>query len=179
MNKFSLILIFTFFYLTTTAQNSMHDFKVKKIDGTEISMSEFKGKKLMLVNVASKCGLTPQYAELEEIYKKYGGDKFEIIGFPANNFGGQEPGTDEEILTFCTSKFGVTFTMMSKISVKGKDQAPLYKWLTTKEENGVESTGVDWNFQKYLINADGTYYKKIGPQTLANHEDVIKWIEDE
>ena len=118
-------------------QKSFYDFTVKTIDGEDISLSTFKGKKVLVVNVASKCGFTPQYAKLEELYEKYGKDNFVIIGFPANNFLSQEPGSNEEIKEFCTLNYGVTFPMMAKISVKGKDIAPLYKWLTQKSENGV------------------------------------------
>lgn len=123
-------------------QKSFYDFTVKTIDGEDISLSTFKGKKVLVVNVASKCGFTPQYAKLEELYEKYGKDNFVIIGFPANNFLSQEPGSNEEIKEFCTLNYGVTFPMMAKISVKGKDIAPLYKWLTQKSENGVQDAKV-------------------------------------
>ena len=141
------IIISLFMAITAIAahaqQKSFYDFTVKTIDGEDLSLSTFKGKKVLVVNVASKCGFTPQYAKLEELYKKYGKDNFVIIGFPANNFLSQEPGSNEEIKEFCTLNYGVTFPMMAKISVKGKDIAPLYKWLTEKSENGVEDNRID------------------------------------
>ena len=156
---------------------NFHDFQVKDINGDTIQFSKYKGKKLMVVNVASECGLTPQYEVLQEIYQEFGGDKFEIIGFPANNFGGQEPGSNEEIKTFCTTKFSVSFPMMSKISVKGSDQHEVYRWLTQKEENGVEDAPVEWNFQKFLIDESGNWVKSIHPQTNPADEEVLNWIQ--
>ena len=156
---------------------NFHDFQVKDINGDTIQFSKYKGKKLMVVNVASECGLTPQYEVLQEIYQEFGGDKFEIIGFPANNFGGQEPGSNEEIKTFCTTKFSVSFPMMSKISVKGSDQHEVYRWLTQKEENGVEDAPVEWNFQKFLIDESGNWVKSIHPQTNPAEEEVLNWIQ--
>ena len=129
-----------FMMATISAQQSFYDFKVKTLEGEEFSLSELKGKKVMVVNTASKCGLTGQYEQLEAIYKKFGGDKFVIVGFPANNFMSQEPGTADEIREFCTQNYGVTFPMMAKVSVKGDDMAPLYQWLTQKEKNGVEDS---------------------------------------
>lgn len=127
--------------LSMAAQNkSFYDFTVKTIDGKEYPLSGLKGKKVLVVNVASKCGLTPQYAELQELYDQYKDQNFVIIGFPANNFMGQEPGTNEEIAKFCSVNYDVTFPIMAKISVKGKDMAPLYHWLTEKKLNGVNST---------------------------------------
>ena len=129
------------------------------------------------MNTASKCGNTPQYAQLEALYKKYGGDKFAIIGFPANNFGAQEPGTNEEIKQFCSMNYGVTFQMMSKISVKGKDIAPLYKWLTSKDENGVMDAPVKWNFQKFMIDENGKIAGMVPPGEKPDSEIIINWIE--
>lgn len=134
------------------SKKSFYDFTVKAIDGKDLPLSTFKGKKVLVVNVASKCGFTPQYAKLEELYEKYGKDDFVVIGFPANNFLHQEPGTNEEIKEFCTLNYGVTFPMMAKISVKGKDIAPLYQWLTHKSENGVSDAKIGWNFHKFLID---------------------------
>lgn len=140
------------------APKSVYDFKLKTLDGQETSLSKYKGKKLLLVNVASKCGFTPQYKNLEELNKKYG-DKVVVIGFPANNFGGQEPGSATEIKEFCTKNYGVTFPMMEKISVKGDDMHPLYKYLSTKEENGATGEAPSWNFCKYLIDENGKVIK--------------------
>jgi glutathione peroxidase len=158
------------------SQNSFHDFTVKDIDGNDYNLSQLKGKKVMVVNTASKCGLTPQYEDLEKIYKEYKDQNFIIIGFPANNFMNQEPGSNEDIATFCSTEYGVTFPMMEKISVKGDDMHPLYKWLTSKELNGVENSKVKWNFQKYLINEDGTLAKVIPPQKKPDSDEIIAWI---
>lgn len=162
---------------TIQAQTSFYSYTVKDIDGNPYSMDQLKGKKVMVVNVASKCGYTKQYEQLQAIYEKYGGEDFVIIGFPANNFLKQEPGTNEEIKEFCTLNYGVTFPMMSKISVKNDDQAEIYKWLTSKELNGVEDSKVKWNFQKYLINAEGELEKVFPPGTKPDDEEIIDWIE--
>ncbi len=133
---------------------SFYDFKMKSIDGKMINFSSFKGKKVLCVNVASKCGNTPQYADLQKLNEMYG-KKVAILGFPANNFGQQEPGTNEEIQEFCKENYGVTFQMFEKISVKGDDMAPLYQWLSKKEYNGWNNDEPNWNFCKYLINEKG------------------------
>ena len=139
--------------------------------------SSLKGKKVLIVNTASKCGLTPQYKQLEELNKLYGNSpRFVIIGFPANNFLSQEPGTNEEIKTFCTTNYGVTFPMMEKISVKGKDIHPLYKWLTSKLENGVMDAEVQWNFQKFLIDENGNLVDMVAPKESPMSEKIINWI---
>lgn len=173
----SFILI-TLLSVTTMAQNkNFHDFTVRTIDGKEFPLAQLKGKKVLVVNVASKCGLTPQYEELQALYDKYGSDKFMIIGFPANNFKGQEPGTNEEIQQFCSLNYGVTFPMMAKISVVGDDMAPVYRWLTQKELNGKEDAEVTWNFQKFMINEDGSWAGFVTPQTKPLSEEIISWIE--
>lgn len=156
---------------------SVHQFKVKDIEGKEFDMASLKGKKVMIVNTASKCGLTPQYEQLEKIYQKYKDQNFVIIGFPANNFMSQEPGTNEEIVAFCQKNYGVSFPMMEKISVKGKNQHPLYTFLTSKKYNGLEDNSVSWNFQKYLINEAGQLEKVISPRTLPDDKEIIDWIE--
>lgn len=158
------------------AQQSFYDFKVKDIDGKDFDLSSLKGKKVLVVNTASKCGLTPQYKQLEELFKTYGGEKFTIIGFPANNFMQQEPGTNKEIAEFCEKNYGVTFRMMSKISVKGDDMAPLYQWLTSKSKNGVIDSEVKWNFQKYLIDESGHLVDVIDPRTKPDDEKIVSWI---
>jgi glutathione peroxidase len=136
------------------ASKSIHEFKVEGLEGGTIDFSTFKGKKILVVNTASECGYTPQYKELEELYKKYNG-KLVVVGFPANNFGGQEPGSNQEIKAFCEKNYGVSFPMAAKISVKGDDVAPIYKWLTQKAENGVLDAEVRWNFNKFLIDENG------------------------
>jgi glutathione peroxidase len=159
------------------AANSIYQFKVKDIQGNEFDFSTLKGKKVMIVNTASKCGLTPQYEQLEAVYKKYQDKNFVIIGFPANDFMKQEPGTNEEIVEFCTKNYGVTFPMMDKVSVKGKDMCDFYHFLTEKEKNGVEDSSVKWNFQKYLINEEGVLVKVIAPTVLPDDISIIEWIE--
>ncbi len=176
MKRFIFTMGLVLISLSMFSQNSLYDFTVKDINGHEFPLSQLKGKKVMIVNVASKCGFTPQYEALEAIYKKYKGDGFVIVGFPANNFMHQEPGNDEEIKTFCTSTYGVTFPMMSKISVKGSDKAPLYKWLTEKKLNGKSSSSVKWNFQKYLIGRDGKIDYVINPWIKPDNKKIIDWI---
>ena|SRR6218665_3636736 len=149
----------------------------KTIDGKDFSFESLKGKKVMIVNTASECGLTPQYEQLEALYQKYKDKGFVIIGFPANNFLSQEPGTNDEIATFCKKNYGVTFQMMSKISVKGDDMDAVYKYLTTKAQNGFEDSNVKWNFQKYLIDENGKLVRVVEPRTLPNDAEIIKWIE--
>lgn len=177
MKTFIITLIITMMATVINAQQkSFYDFTVKTIDGKDLPLSSFKGKKVLVVNVASKCGFTPQYAKLEELYTKYGNDNFVIIGFPANNFLHQEPGSNEEIKEFCTLNYGVTFPMMAKISVKGKDIAPLYKWLTEKSENGVEDAKVSWNFQKFLIDENGNWVASFSPNTDPLSEKITNLI---
>src|SRR5688572_8834768 len=143
-------LIFLLLLMVTTAEQSIYDFKMNSLDGKEIDFSRYRGKSLLIVNVASKCGYTPQYADLEKLHEDFG-DRVVVLGFPANNFGGQEPGTSLEIAEFCEKNYGVTFQMFEKISVKGDDQHPLYQFL--KEKTGQEPS---WNFCKYLVKPDGT-----------------------
>lgn len=155
---------------------NIYQFKVEDLSGKQFDFANLKGKKIMIVNTASKCGLTPQYKDLELLYQKYKEKDFIIIGFPANNFAKQEPGTNEEIANFCTLNYGVTFPMMSKISVKGKDMAVIYQFLTQKSKNGFQDSEVEWNFQKYLINENGILDKIISPRILPTDESVINWI---
>ncbi len=156
---------------------SLYDFYAKTIDEKDFDFSSLKGKKVMIVNTASKCSLTPQYAILEELHQAYG-HKLAIIAFPANNFMGQEKGTNEEIFEFCTTKYDVTFQLMEKISVKGKNQHPIYKWLTNSKENGVLDTRVRWNFQKFLVDEQGHVVDFVRPMMKPNNERVISWIEE-
>ncbi|WP_194774858.1 glutathione peroxidase [Pararhodonellum marinum] len=152
-------------------EKSFYDFKVNDIDGNEVDLSQFKGKKVLVVNVASKCGYTPQYADLQELNEKHG-DKVAILGFPANNFGGQEPGTNENIKQFCTENYGVTFQMFDKISVKGVDKHPLYRWLSDKNMNGWNDKEPTWNFCKYLIDENGNL-KKFFPSAINPMDEEI------
>lgn len=137
---------------------TIYDFKLKTIDGEEITLAKFKGKKMLLINVASECGFTPQYKNLQALHEQYG-SKVVLIGFPANNFGKQEPGSNTEIKSFCTKNYGVTFQMMDKISVTGDDADPLYRWLSNKAANGVNDKAPNWNFCKYLIDEKGNIVK--------------------
>ena len=161
---------------TANAQTNFYDFTVKDINGKDYPLSQLKGKKVLVVNTASKCGHTPQYEGLQELYEKYGANDFMIIGFPANNFLKQEPGSNEEIASFCTINYGVTFPMMSKISVKGDDQHSLYKWLTLKSDNGLEDSKVSWNFQKYMIDEEGQLVGHFSPKTKPDNEELVSWI---
>lgn len=158
------------------AEGTIYQFKVEDLSGKTFDFASLKGKKVMIVNTASKCGLTPQYKDLEAVYKEYKDKNFVIVGFPANNFAGQEPGTNEEIATFCQLNYGVTFPMMDKVSVKGDDMCEVYKFLTQKSKNGLQDSEVEWNFQKYLINEKGQLVKVIKPKTLVTDAEVINWI---
>jgi len=158
------------------AKETIYQYKVEDLSGNTFDFSSLKGKKVMIVNTASKCGLTPQYKDLEAIYKEYKDKGFVIVGFPANNFASQEPGTNEEIGAFCQQNYGVTFPMMDKVSVKGNDMCEIYKFLTQKSKNGLQDSEVEWNFQKYLINEKGELVKVIKPRTLPTDPEVINWI---
>ena len=177
-----LVLITLSFVLLAPVQaqhhKTLYDFTVKDIDGNPYNLSILKGKKVLVVDTASKCGNTPQYADLEKLYKEYADRNFIIIGFPANNFGAQEPGTNEEIKNFCMANYGVSFPMMSKISVKGDDMDPLYKWLTTKELNGVMDSDVSWNFQKYLIDENGNLVDMVNPKEKPYTEKILNWLKN-
>ena len=162
--------------LEAQSKKSFYDFTVETIDGKPFDLSQLKGKKVLVVNTASKCGFTPQYADLQRLFEQYGGDDFEIIGFPANNFLRQEPGSNAEIKEFCTVNYGVTFPMMAKISVKGSDMHPLYQWLTSKEENGVMDSSVKWNFQKYLIDGEGNLVDVVYSKENLLSDKIVNWI---
>jgi glutathione peroxidase len=175
-NKLMIFISLMAIYQSGFSQSAgFYDFKVKTLEGNDFDFSSLKGKKVMVVNTASKCGNTPQYKDLEELYENYEG-KLVIIGFPANNFANQEPGSAEDIRNFCTLNYGVTFPMMEKISVKGEDMHPLYKWLTSKDKNGLMDSEVKWNFQKYLIDEKGNLVDVISPKEKPGSEKVIKWL---
>lgn len=159
----------------TMATSSFYDFKLNSIDGEPIDFSRYKGKKVLLVNVASKCGYTPQYEKLQQLHKAHG-QEVVILGFPANNFGGQEPGSNDEIKDFCQKNYGVDFQMFEKISVKGNDMHPLYKWLSTKELNGWNEEAPSWNFSKYLINEEGELMKMYGSAIDPMGDEILKAI---
>lgn len=159
-----------------SSDQSIYQFSVDDIEGNKFDFADLKGKKIMVVNTASKCGLTPQYEELEKLYQTYKDQNFVIVGFPANNFLSQEPGSNEEIAAFCQKNYGVSFPMMSKISVKGKDMHEVYQFLTMESLNGFEDSSVSWNFQKYLIDENGKVVKVISPKTSPMDEEIVGWI---
>lgn len=161
---------------STMTKENIYQFKVTDLYGEEFDFSTLKGKKIMIVNTASECGLTPQYKDLQAIYEKYKDKNFVIVGFPANNFGSQEPGSNQDIATFCEKNYGVSFPMMSKISVKGSDMHEVYQFLTQKSKNGLQDSSVEWNFQKYLINENGELEKVVSPRVLPTDSSVISWI---
>jgi glutathione peroxidase len=158
---------------------SVYDFTLNSIEGKPVPLSEFKGKVVLLVNVASRCGYTPQYTGLEALYEKYKDRGFVIVGIPANNFGGQEPGTNEEIKTFCKSKYSVTFPMMAKVSVKGADQTPLYQFLTASDTDSKFAGEIKWNFTKFLVSKDGKIVNRFESKTTPDDPHVIAAIEQE
>ena len=162
---------------TPMAKETIYQFKVEDLSGNTFDFSTLKGKKILVVNTASECGLTPQYEQLQAIYEKYKDKNFVIVGFPANNFGAQEPGSNSEIATFCQQNFGVSFPMMAKISVKGGDMHSVYQFLTQKAKNGLQDSEVQWNFQKYLINENGELAKVVSPRTLPTDAEITNWIE--
>ena len=150
------------------AASSLYEFTLPAIDGKPMPLADYKGKVLLLVNVASRCGYTPQYTALESIYEKYKDQGFVILGFPANNFGAQEPGTNDEIKTFCSTKYSVKFPLSGKISVKGRDQAPLYQFLTSKASNPAVAGGIKWNFTKFLVDRNGNVVQRFEPEVTPD-----------
>jgi len=178
-----LIIFFMFCFFCNSQSNSnfnkqsFYDHKAEMINGEFLDFSSLKGKKVLIVNTASYCGLTSQYKDLESLYKKYKDSGFEILAFPSNNFGKQEPGTNTEIATFCETNYSTSFIVMSKIEVKGKNIHPVYRWLTKKELNGVKSSSVKWNFQKYLIDENGNLIEYYNPYTSPKSKKITNWIE--
>ena len=185
MRKFSLlgiVLLATsaFFYTTIKAQKmdqTIYNFKVEDIDGKQVSLADYRGKVVLIVNVASECGYTPEYEHLQNLYAAYKDQGLVVLGFPANDFGAQEPGTNAEIKDFCTARFGVNFPMFSKITVKGEGQHPLYQFLTTASMNGLNDDQVKWNFQKFLISKEGKLLSVIPYNVSVQGDDTRKLIE--
>jgi len=179
LNYLILMMISVFVIKTAVAQNdqTIYQFKVKDINGNTFDFASLKGKKIMIVNTASKCGFTPQYEGLEKLYKKYKDQGFVIVGFPANDFKGQEPGTNAEIATFCKENYGVTFPMMAKIHVRGEEMHPVYQFLTQRSKNGYMDSKVGWNFQKYLIDNQGKLVRVIAPKVTPEDPNISEWIE--
>ena len=182
MLKRSFITLLSIMTLTlnsqTSTDNSIHQFKVADIYGNIFDFSQLKGKKVMIVNTASKCGLTYQYEALQKLYSQYKDLNFVIVGFPSNDFLWQEPGSNDEIIDFCEQNYGVTFPMMSKITVKGTKKHPIYQFLTQKSKNNYKDSRVTWNFQKYLVNKQGRVEKIISPRTRPDSEEIVSWITD-
>jgi len=172
------LLIGALLTMTTSlvAGSGLYGFTLNSIDGKPAPLADYKGKVVLIVNVASRCGYTPQYSALEAIYEKYKGQGFVILGFPANNFGAQEPGTNEEIKTFCSRKYNVSFPMYSKISVKGDDQAPLYAYLTKETATGIAGD-IKWNFTKFLVDRNGNVVQRFEPGVTPDSKDVTEAIE--
>lgn len=168
-------LVLSVLLATSLTFASIYDFKVPGLLGDEIDLSQYKGKKIMIVNTASKCGLTPQYEDLEALYKKYNG-KLVIIGFPANNFNQQEPGTKEEIAEFCKKNYGVTFPMADKVSVKGDDISPVFKWLVDEAAKKGINDPISWNFTKFLIDEKGELITVFSPKTKPMSEEILKYL---
>lgn len=162
----------------TAEKKSIYSFVVKDIDENDFDMSSLKGKKVLIVNVASKCGLTPQYKDMEALYQKYKDSNFMIVGFPSDNFNGQEFESNEEIKSFCSLNYGVTFPIMSRIDVKGESQVPLFRWLTHQSENGKMDIEIQWNFQKFMIDEEGNLVDFLSPRELPDSEKLINWIEN-
>ena len=178
MRKFTLFLIFCALSLGLSAQStSIYNFTMDSIDGKPVNLGSFSGKVVLIVNVASKCGFTPQYTALESLYEKYKDKGFVIIGVPANNFMSQEPGTNEEIKKFCSNKYNVTFPMMSKVSVKGDDKAPLYTFLTDKTSDPQFGGDIKWNFTKFLFDRNGNIVARFEPATTPDSPQVIAAVE--
>lgn len=163
--------------IASAKEQSVYDFTMKDIDGKDVKLSAYKGKVVLLVNTASKCGYTPQYEGLEKIYEKYKDRGFVILGFPANNFGGQEPGTNAEIKEFCTLKYKTSFPMFAKISVKGEDQHPLYKYLTSAETDPTFAGDIKWNFNKFLVDQNGTIIARFDSKDAPESDAVTKAVE--
>jgi glutathione peroxidase len=179
MKKYIVMTVITMaMMVSATGQKGFYDFTVKDISGKDFPLSSLKGKKVLVVNTASECGFTPQFEGLERLYREYSSDDFIIIGFPTNDFAKQDPGTNEEIAAFCQSKFDVTFPMMGKITVKGEDKHPLYKWLTIKSLNGVEKSKVAWNFQKYMISEEGELLGHVASMKKPYSDKIIDWLSE-
>lgn len=160
-------------YSSQNAQNSFYSLSAKTIDGKEFSFASLKGKRVLIVNVASECGFTPQYKKLQKLFEQYKDKNFVILGFPCNDFGGQEPGTASDIKSFCEKNYGVTFQMMEKVSIKGNNPHPVYKWLTQKELNGKANASVRWNFHKFLIDENGNWVEDYGSMTDPLSDKIV------
>jgi glutathione peroxidase len=176
MKIYFITIVLLLFGISVQAQTNFYSLSAESIHGETIEFSQFKGKKLLIVNTASKCGLTPQYADLQKLHELYNSDDFMIIGFPSNNFMNQEPGNEEEIIEFCEKNYGVEFLMMSKVDVKGDNIHPVYQWLTQKDLNGKMDSKVSWNFQKYMISGTGELIDYAAPKVKPLDEKIVNFI---
>ena len=175
--KFQLLFLTILFSVQIMAQKkTLHDFKATTIDGKEFDFSTLKGKKVLIVNIATECSLAPQLKKLQELYEEYGGDDFEIIGFPCNDFGKQEPGENEAVYDVCTNKYSITFQLMEKISIKGENPHPVYQWLTSSEENGTLEAKVTWNYQKFLVDENGKVVDSLSPISSPKSNRIMEWL---
>ena len=172
--KFTIFITLLFNTLIMMSQQSVHEFTITTIDGESKNLSDFKGKKMLFVNTASQCGFTPQYMELQEVHEKYG-EELVIIGFPANNFGGQEPGSNDQIKSFCQKNYGVSFLLSEKVSVKGKNISPLFDWLNAQDNQSFKGD-IMWNFEKYLIDESGKLIKRYRSMTKPDSDKIISLI---
>lgn len=181
LKKYSFVFLITLLLSCMNSYNyednlSFYDIKVKTIDGEDFDLSTFKGKKLLVVNVASKCGLTPQYKQLEELYKEYKNQNFTVLAFPSSDFANQEYTDSQKISSFCQKNYGVTFPIFEKVSVKGKSKHYIYQWLTEKNKNGKKNVSVLWNFQKFIIDENGQWVDYFLPTTSPKSKKIVKWI---
>ncbi|WP_372948646.1 glutathione peroxidase [Mariniphaga sp.] len=178
LKRHCVLVIFLIITHMVFGQKTLHDFSARTITGEILDFSTLKGKKVLIVNTATECSLTPQFRKMQELYEEYGGDDFEIIAFPSNDFGSQEPGTNEQINEFCTIKYNVSFTLMEKISIKDENMHPIYKWLTSSEENGTLDAKVIWNFQKFLVDEEGQVVESLSPITGVQNRRIIEWLQE-
>ena len=181
LKKYSFVFLITLLLSCMNSYNyednlSFYDIKMKTIDGEDFDLSTFKGKKLLVVNVASKCGLTPQYKQLEELYKEYKNQNFTVLAFPSSDFANQEYTDSQKISSFCQKNYGVTFPIFEKVSVKGKSKHYIYQWLTEKNKNGKKNVSVLWNFQKFIIDENGQWVDYFLPTTSPKSKKIVKWI---
>ena len=181
IKKYSFVFLTTLLLSCMNSYNyeenlSFYDIKVKTIDGEDFDLSTFKGKKLLVVNVASKCGLTPQYKQLEKLYKEYKNQNFTVLAFPSSDFANQEYTDSQKISSFCQKNYGVTFPIFEKVSVKGKSKHYIYQWLTEKNKNGKKNVSVLWNFQKFIIDENGQWVDYFLPTTSPKSKKIVKWI---
>jgi len=176
MKYYFFVITILFSFQITAQHKTLHDFKATTIDGKKFDFSTLKGKKVLIVNTASECSLAPQFKKLQELYEEYGGDDFEIIAFPSNDFGKQEPGNNKQIFEVCTKKYEITFQMMEKIKIKGNNPHPIYKWLTSSEENGTLEAKVTWNYQKFLIDENGLVVDALSPISSPKSNRILEWL---